>query len=282
MVLCALAMTILGSSFPITRLLLGYPVLAGQALRYTLAALVLASLAGSRARPAGRDLLRLGALAATGLVGFNICVLNALRSADPALLGTVIGAVPLLLALLGPALAKRRPAVRVVAGAVVVVLGVALVEGSGRGDLTGFAWALGALAGEVAFSVLAAPMLPRLGVVPVSAWACILAVPMLLLASVLTGEQWRAPTLTESGALLYLALVLTVGAFLLWYSGLRRLGVERAGMFAGVLPVATLAVSAGLDGRNPGTIPLVGVALVAAALVGAGYPERSAARTASA
>src|SRR6266516_703028 len=148
MVLCALAMTILGSSFPVTRLLLDYPMLAGQALRYALAALVLAAASGGAPtvgpgasdtsavlvrggpRPGRRDLARLGALAATGLVGFNVCVLNGLHRADPALLGTVIGAVPLLLALVGPALAGRRPAVRVTVGAAAVVLGVTLVEGS--------------------------------------------------------------------------------------------------------------------------------------------------------
>ena len=82
--------------------------------------------------------------------------------------------------------------------------------------------------------------------------------------------------------LLYIAMVLTVGAFLLWYTGLRRLGVERAGMFAGLLPVATLVATAALDRRMPGTVALAGTALVALGLVSGGYPERSAARCASA
>jgi drug/metabolite transporter (DMT)-like permease len=235
-------------------------------------------------RPGRRELARLLALAATGLVGFNICVLAALRSGDPPLLGTVIGATPLVLALLAPALARRRPAVRLVGAAAVVVVGVALVEGGGHGSLTAFGWALGALAGEAFFSLLAAPLLPALGPVRVSAWSCALAVPMLLIGAGVTEEwrHWRAPTVGEGIGLLYLALPLTVGAFLLWYTGLRRLGVERAGMFAGVLPVATLAATAVLDGRVPGTLPLAGTAIVAIGLVSGGYAERSAARTASA
>jgi drug/metabolite transporter (DMT)-like permease len=295
MLYSALAITILGSSFPLTRLLLGYPVLGGQALRYALAALVLSALVRAGSRPTARQLARLAALAATGLVGFNVCALAALRTGDPPLLGTVVGAAPLVLALLGPALDGRRPSVRLAGAAAVVVAGVALVEGGafgaggafgggGRASLAGLAWAVGALTGEVLFSVLAAPLLPALGAVRVSAWACGLAVPQLLGVAVLTGEwrHWRAPTATEGAVLGYLGVVLTVGAFVLWYTGLRRLGVARAGMFAGLLPVATLAATALLDGRVPGALPLTGTALVAVGLVSAAYPERSAARTSSA
>jgi drug/metabolite transporter (DMT)-like permease len=279
MLFCTLAMTILGASFPVSRLLLGYPVLTGQALRYALAAAVLATLVRPGPRPGGRALLRLVALAATGLAGFNVCVLGALRTADPALLGTVVGAAPIALALAG-----GRPNPRVVGAAVVVVAGVALVEGGGHATPAGLAWAFGALAGEVLFSLLAAPLLPVLGPVPVSAWACALAVPLLLLAATVSGEwrRWRVPTPDETVGLLYLALPLTVGAFLLWYTGLRRLGVARAGLFAGLLPVATLAATAVLDGRVPAPLAVAGTAVVAAGLVGAGYAGRSAARTASA
>src|SRR6266545_3074319 len=188
-------MTLLGASFPVSRLILGYPVLTGQALRYALAAAVLGALVRRGPRPGRRAVVRLVALATTGLVGFNICVLGALRHADAPLVGTVVGASPLVLALLGPALAGRRPAARLVGLAAVIVLGVALVEGGGHATPAGIAWALGALAGEALFSLLAAPLLPALGPVRISAWACALAVPLLLGAATLTGEwrHWRVP-----------------------------------------------------------------------------------------
>ena len=291
--LCAVAMTILGSSFAVSRLLLGYPTLTGQALRYAGAAVLLGLLAARspRARPVRRrDLVRLGALAFTGLVGFNVCVLAALRHADPALLGTVLGGTPLLLAVLPAVLAGRRPSARLAASGAVVAAGVALVQGGGHATLAGLLWALGALAGEVCFSLLAAPMLPVLGPVRVSAWACALAVPQLVVAAAVTGEyrHLRAPTPTEAAALLYLTVVLTVGAFLCWYGGVRRLGVERAGVFAGLIPVASLAGAALLDRAVPDPMQLAGTATVALALVAALRPahepeaRRSASRTASA
>ena len=291
--LCALAMTILGSSFAVSRLLLGYPTLTGQALRYAGAAVLLALLAARspRVRPVRRgDLVRLGALAFTGLAGFNVCVLAALRHADPALLGTVLGGTPLLLAVLPAVLGGRRPSARLAASGAVVAAGVALVQGGGHATLAGLLWALGALAGEVCFTLLAAPMLPVLGPVRVSAWACALAVPQLVVAAAVTGEyrHLRTPTPTESAALLYLTVVLTVGAFGCWYGGVRRLGVERAGVFAGLIPVASLAGAALLDRSVPDPVQLAGTAAVALALVAALRPahepeaRRSASRTASA
>lgn len=288
-VLCATAMTILGTSFPVSRVLTGYPTLTGQAARYLIAAAVLGALvrrSGGRP-PDRRDLLRLAGLAATGLAAFNVCVLAALRHADPAVLGTVVGGSPLLLAILGPVLAasrrelagrrRPRPSARVVGCGAVVVAGVALVQGGGHASGVGLSWALGALAGEVLFSLLAAPLLDHLGPVRVSAWACALAVPQLAVAALVTGEwhRLRVPTAAEGVALLYLAVVLTVVAFLCWYGGLRRLGVERAGMFAGLLPVAALAGTAAIDHTAPAPGALLGTLVVAAGLgAGLAVPAR--------
>ncbi len=269
--LCATAAAVLGSSVPISRSVLGYPILSGQALRYALAATALGLLVrlGAPAGRAGRsDLLRLTALAATGLVGFNVCLLAALRHADAPVVGTVVGGTPLLLAVLGPALQGRRPSPRLVGAATVVVAGAALVEGGGHADAAGLGYALGALAGEAAFSLLAAPLLPRLGPVRVSAWTCALAVPMLLGSAVVAGEprRWRVPLPGEVAALAYLGLVLTVLAFLAWYAGLARLGVERAGMCFGLMPVAALTATAVFDGRVPPVAQVAGVLLVGAGL----------------
>jgi len=278
--LCTAAMIVLGNSVSISRLVLNYPTLTGQTLRYAVATVLLAALVryaprlGGGPRPAGHRRLRrqdwtlLAALAATGLVAFNICVLAALRHADPATVGTIVGAAPLALALLGPLLRGCRPAARLVLAAGIVVVGTATVHGTGTADAVGLTACAGALAGEVAFSLLAAALLDRLGAVRVSAYSCGLAVPMFALAALVAGEatRWRLPTAAETAALGYLAVMLTVVAFLAWFTGLRRLGVERAGMFIGVLPIATLVSAALLDREPPSAGQSVGVLIVAAGL----------------
>jgi len=208
------------------------------------------------------------ALGAIGLAAFNAFVLIGLRHAEPAVIGTAIGAAPLILALLGPLLAGRRPATRLAAASAVVVAGTALVEGLGRTDAIGLAAALGALACEAAFSMLAAPLLPGLGAVRVSAYSCLLAVPLLVIGAVAAGElaTLRLPTAVEAAGLAYLAVFVTVVAFLSWFLGMQQLGVERAGVLVGVLPLATLAVSSIMDGQLPGPGAATGVLVVVAGL----------------
>ena len=117
-------MTVLGGSVAISRSILAYPMLTGQALRYSVAAVVLLIMSRGGV-PAGGQLLRLGAIAATGLVGFNVCLLTALRHADAAVVGTIVGGSPLVLAIAGPLAQRVRPAPRLVVAAGFVVLGPA-------------------------------------------------------------------------------------------------------------------------------------------------------------
>lgn len=270
---CIFGMTVLGASVPVSRLVLDYPDLTGQAARYTLAALVFLAIMRIRKLPrvalSTSDRVRLLALALTGLVLFNVLLLTALRHADAAVVGTVVGGTPLVLALLGPLMRRQRPGGLLLLAAGVVIVGGALVHGDGSADPVGLAAALGTLAGEVLFSLLAVPLLPRLGPLRVSAYSCVLAVPMLGVALVATGEpaRWRLPTGAETAGYLYLGALLTVVAFLAWYGGLGRLGPERAGLFVGLLPPVSLAVTALLDLQRPATIQIVGVLVVAAGLV---------------
>jgi drug/metabolite transporter (DMT)-like permease len=281
---CLLTVTLLGGSFTVSRGLLAYPALSGQAMRYTMAAVALAALVAlrrDRVWPTARELVRLAVVAATGLVAFNVLLLFSLRHASPAVVGTVVGGSPLVLALLGPLQEGRRPAPRLVVAAAVVVAGAAVVQGGGATDAAGLAGSIGLLLAESAFSLVAAPLLARLGPVRVSAWSCALAVPLLVVGAAVVGERPRVPTAGEAANLVFLGLVLTVVAFVAWYSGVRGLGVERAGVFVGLVPVTSLATMALVDGRLPAWTQVGGVLVVAAGLVAglsAGTPRRTAAQ----
>lgn len=262
------AMAAVGTSFAALDGLRDYPMAGGQALRYTLGAALLIALARGRlARPTRREAVRIVLLAATGLAAFNLLILAAEASMDPGSVGVVVGTVPVLLALAGPLQARRRPDGRLVAAALVVAGGAAAVQGLG-GDVTvpGLAAALGALACEAAFSLLAAPMLGTLGPVTVSAWTVAIAVPMLAVAALIVdgpSGAFAVPTAGEAARLVWLAVIVTATAFVLWYSAVNTLGVERAGLFAGVLPVAALlsAAALGVSELTPGR--LAGVLAVA-------------------
>src|SRR5919112_605995 len=72
-----------------------------------------------------RELAGLLALSATGLVLFNLFVIEGVRETDPATIGVIVGCVPVVLAFAGPLLERRRVSARVVVAAVVVATGAA-------------------------------------------------------------------------------------------------------------------------------------------------------------
>jgi drug/metabolite transporter (DMT)-like permease len=268
-----------------------YPLYGGQVLRYALSAAILFAVARARGlrlvRLTPRQALLLLSLAATGLVLFNVCVIQATRHASPTLVGTIIGAVPVVLALVGPLLARSRPSGRVLVAAAVVVVGATAANGLGGGSLTGLLYAVGALACEACFSLLALPLLPTLGPVRLSAYIQAVAVPVLLIVGVASdgGGLLRMPTPAEATALLYLAVVVSAGAFLLWYDALPRLGADRAGLFAGLVPVGAIVTTVLLGLGTPTASELGGTALVIAGLLlglSPGRPRAPATRPAAA
>ena len=251
-VLASTAMLIVGSSVAVSESITRYPVLTGQAIRYGLAALVLwvwASVRGASVRPLRTEVGRLVVLGAAGLAAFNVFLVLALQEAEPAAVGVVVGAVPIVLAILGPLLAGSRPAARVVVAATVVTVGAAVVHrGGGEASLAAVLLALGAMVSEAAFSLVAEPLLPRLGATSISLLACCTATVFLAAAApiVHAHDAFRRPSATEAAGIVYLAVVVTALAFVLWYEGLQRLGSARAGLFAGLVPVSALFTAAAI------------------------------------
>ncbi|GGP93251.1 DMT family transporter [Streptosporangium pseudovulgare] len=276
-------MFLVGTLAGVSGVIGGYPVYGGQALRYLAAAVLLLAVARASGlrflRPRPREAALLVALALFGLALFNVCVIEATRHGGPVLPGTVLGAVPLVLALIG-----GRPSPRTVGAAAVVVSGTTLATGLGSGDLPGLLWSLGALGCELAFTLLAVPLLPRFGAVRVSAYSSVLAVPLL------AGTGWivdgtamlRVPSAAEAAGLAYQAVVVTTVAFLLWYDALPRIGHGTAGLFAGLIPVGAIVTGAVLGLGAPTLPDLLGVALVVAGIaIGLGGTHHSPASPAA-
>ena len=231
-------MVAVGASVAVLSLIVDYPVFTAQAVRYAAGALLLWGWARLRRLPRVRttfdDRVRLILIALTGLAGFNVAIVIALRSAEPAAVGVVVGCLPLVIAIVGPILERRSPSAQCLSAAVVVVVGAALVQGFGRTSWTAFGLSLLALAGEAAYSLLAVPMLPRLGPVGVSIRICAIAAVMLAVTALAVDGRsaFQMPSWGEAAAIAFLAVVVTAFAFVAWYESIGRLGVERAGLFA--------------------------------------------------
>lgn len=257
--LAALACVLVGASFTANSVLGDYPFAGGQALRYGLAALLLIPFLRRDPDPAKARLRRLTRrqwgrivlLAAVGMVGFNLAVLAAEQTAEPAVPGVFVGCAPIVVGVLVPLLDGRRPSRVTLYAAGLVAVGAFTVQGWGRTDLAGVLFSAGALAGEVGFAVLAVPVLRPLGPKLLSATVCgVAAVESALLGLLLDGGSFlRVPTGAEATALLWQAVVVTVIGFVCWYSGMQRIGAERATLFSGLIPVSA-ALTAPLAGAG--------------------------------
>jgi drug/metabolite transporter (DMT)-like permease len=279
---CVSAMVFVGGSVAVSGVLTGAPFFTAEAVRYAAAALLLVLFARRRAgrggastaghpvvRPRGTEWLWLAGIAVTGLVLFNVGLVQGAHHAEPAVLGVAVACVPPLLAVAGPLLERSRPRPAMVAAALVVTGGAGLIQGLGRTDSTGIAWAAVVFGCEVAFTLLAVPVLGRHGPWGVSVHTTWIATVMFAVIGLvhegpgavtrLTGHDWLATA--------YLAVAVTAVAFVLWYSGVSRLGPGRAGLLTGVAPVAAAVTGVLLGGPAPRPQVWAGIAVVVAGQV---------------
>lgn len=268
----ATGMVFVGGSVAVSGVLADAPLFTVQSLRYALACLLLLVYARFvRTRitlPRGPEWLWLTGVTAAGLIVFNIALVRGAAHAEPAVMGVAVACVPILLALIGPFLEGRGPAPMVLAAAIVVTCGAALVQGIGRADGIGLAWAAVTFACEAAFTLMAVPLLRRHGPLGVSVHATWLAAVLFGLL----GLGWEGPGAVlrlDRGDILaglYLAVAVTAVAFVLWYSCVQTLGAGRAGLLTGVAPIAAAATGVALGGPAPRPLVWVGIACVAAGL----------------
>lgn len=268
----SLAMAFVGGSTAVSALLHDAPLFSAQALRYAVACALLVGWARWRGirlvRPTIRDLAWLLGVVVTGLVLFNIGLVRGSAHAEPAVLAVAIASVPIVLGVVGPLMERARPSSRVLVAAAVVTAGAALVQGLGRSDGVGLAWAVLVLACEAGFTLLAVPVLRRLGPLGVSVWTTGLAAAIFATL----GLVWEGPTAiaglsaTHLLATAFLAIAVTAVAFVLWYASVQRLGAARAGLLTGVAPVSAALLSGLLGEPLPSAGAWAGIALVTVGL----------------
>jgi drug/metabolite transporter (DMT)-like permease len=273
-------MTFVGGSVAVSGALADAPLYTAQGVRYGIACALLIGyirLTGRRlAMPRGVEWWWLLGVTVSGLLVFNIALVEGSQHAEPAVLGVAVACVPIVLAVMGPLLEGHLPRVGVLAAAVVVTAGAVLVQGIGRCDALGFIWAIVVFVSEAGFTLLAVPVLGRHGAEGVSVHATAMAAVMFGVLGVST-EGWGAATEFDGGDLLaigYLAVGVTAVAFVLWYSCVCHLGAARAGLLTGIAPVAAAAIGIPITGDVPALPVWAGVGVIAAGLA-VGISQRS-------
>ncbi len=280
----ALALFLIGTSAPVASSIREIPVITGQATRYLIASAVLlpALLIGRRlprVRPARRDLLDLALLGLFGVAGFNLFLVAASYQVAPALVGTVLAATPVLLAVVAPLLVRCRPSAQVLVGALIVTVGTGITTGAGAASPSAILLCLGALGCELVYTLLAVRLIRRFGTFATTTGVVLSGAVVLVIGALIVDGPAAFGTVTRAPqdliALLYLALAIAVGANVAWYLALPRLGAARSGLFYALSPVGALAASLVLGAELPGLFGFIGLGVVAGGLIFGVWPRRS-------
>lgn len=280
----ALALFLIGTAAPAGSVLRDYPLFAGQMWRCAVAAVVLlvvVAWTGWRV-PNLVEAGWLAVLSVFGIGGFVVSLVAASRHADPAVVGSIVAATPVLLAVIPPLRARRWPRARIVVGCVFIAAGTALASGFGAVDRTGAFLCAAALACEVVFALCAVPVLPTLGALRTTAYAFVGAVPVLALAAIaFDGPRSLAvvPNREELLALAYLTGPVAVVANLCWYAGPKRLGAEQASLLYALTPVGAVVAAIVVAHELPGPRELVGIGVVTVGLLIGLRPRRRGSRS---
>lgn len=252
-------------------------------LRYALAAALLALVALAMRAPWPRRPIEIGHYAAAGLLVHGVYLggvfLGISLGVEAGVSALIVGLQPLLTAALAGAVLGERVAPRQWAGLGLGLLGVALVLarklGGGPGDAWGGLACVAALAGITAGTLyqkrFCAGMDLRTGGAVQFTAAGLATAPLALLF-----EGFRVEWDGEFAfALLWLVLVLSLGAVSLLYVLIRRGAAAQVASLFFLVPPCTALIAWPLFGETLGPVALLGMALTAA---GVALASRGAAR----
>jgi drug/metabolite transporter (DMT)-like permease len=261
-------------------LLHGFEPLSYATVRYGFAAAIFLAVAGSL-RIARADWW-LVVVAAALLFLNQISFVYALERTTAATVGLILGSLPIFAGLIGLAVGLERLPARFWLAATVSFGGVALVAlGSGRdlsGDLGGDLLAVATSATWAGYSVAIAPLMRRYSPLRISAVVLALTWVGLLVAGLgQTADQdfslgwkvWAAFAFAVVGPL--------VVTNVLWYTALHRVGPSRATLAANLQPFVAAVFAVILLDERISAVQVAGGALIAAGIVLARRPVRSAA-----
>jgi len=247
------------------------------ALRFAIAAVVMAALLRARGLPVPRG-STLGVLIALGAVGYGgqaICYFTALRLAPAGLAALLLYLHPALVAVLAAVfLHERLTGTKLVALAVALAGTMLTVVPAIGGDqitgnsqvMTGLAFAIASAAFYAAYIVVAAATGGRAKAFPMSTIVITSAAVVFVAAASIRGPQWPQTGigwLSVAG----IALLSTVIAITLYFAGLERIGPVRASTLSTVEPLCAVVLAAVLLDESIAPVQLAGGALILAAAV---------------
>ncbi|NKL79731.1 DMT family transporter [Rhizobium leguminosarum] len=278
----ALAMLTVGSTVVASKLIAsGLPPFSATALRFAIAFPVLLLLmwaTGARLpRFSRHDRLILIIQAGAGSVGYTTLLISGLSLTSAADAGVIIGTLPVVSAAISIVLLRERPQralLLAVALATAGVLSIAFTPDAAGGSVSGNALIFLAVVCEGLFILLNKRL--KTEVAPLALSTLMAGIGFIVAAIPAVFEAPSADGISASAvaAVVYYALVPTVGGFLLWYAGAERVSGTEAALFTALAPVSAVMLAFVILGEPVGLNQIAGIACVLAAVLGLAFAGR--------
>ena len=292
----ALAMMLVGSSVVSAKFLVEqFPIFLGLGIRQVTATLIMLAIVllveKHLPRISKRDHGIVLLQSATGVVMFNVLLLAGVDRTTAAASGIITSTVPAWIALLSLVLGERTSRLTMI-GIGMAVGGVLVVNiaggdaGSDRASapVLGGVLVMGAVIGEALFTVCGKALSGRVTPLANCFLVCVYGSAMFLPVAL-----WQLPgfdfgQVAASGwiALAWSAGPVMIGAFFLWFTGLKVVPANSAAVYTGLIPISALVCSAIFLGERIGWPHVAGMGFVVAAILLVARPDRRVIRARSA
>ncbi len=251
------------------------PPASAAFLRFAIASavLVLLTRAGKLPHPSGSQWFFLILLGLTGVFSYNLFFFTGLRYIGAGRASLIIASTPLVISILaaiffGEQLTRRRMfgILLSLAGAVIVISnghpGMVLRLGFGPGEKA----LLGCVVSWAAYSLIGRKVLSTMSPLAAVCYSSIIGTLLLFWPAFHEGLLRRLPGLsfTDWASLFYLGVCGTVIGFSWYYSGIKKVGAMRAGVFINLVPLFALLLAWFILNETIRPVVLVGGILILA------------------
>ncbi|MGO7072724.1 DMT family transporter [Rhizobium johnstonii] len=275
----ALAMLTVGSTVIASKLIAsGLPPFSATALRFAIAFPVLLLLMWATGaglpRFSRHDRLILIIQAGAGSVGYTTLLISGLSLTSAADAGVIIGTLPVVSAAISILLLRERPQralLLAVALATSGVLSIAFTPDAAGGSLTGNALIFLAVVCEGLFILLNKRLKTEIAPLALSTLMAGIGFIVAAIPAIFEAPFAHGISTSAVAAVVYYALVPTVGGFLLWYAGAERVSGTEAALFTALAPVSAVMLAFVILGEPVGLSQIAGIACVLAAVLGLAF-----------
>jgi len=266
-----------GVNFPIIKhSLTDFLPLSFTVVRFAIASAALFGVMALRREPFvidRRDIPTVAALGLTGITIYNLLFMKGLQLTTASHSALFISLSPLFAAVLQTIRGRERMRPSLALGLLLATAGAYCIIRSTHGEVSfGMETVTGDLLTICAsvlwafYTVLAAPLLERYPPITLTAWSVAAGTVLLVpsAAGEIASQSWSAVPAGSWAALFFAALVGAAAAYVLWYEGVKRIGVTRTVAYHYLVPFVAVLVSAFFlgDTIKPLTI-FGGVAIIA-------------------